>query len=222
METLKKINRQYKNPKVIFQALTIIVFAISMQVSAQESKYNQLAEAFKQSYVAEQEKNFAKGIKILEQYYDEKSYEINLRLGWLSHLNGEQLKSKNYYAIAINLKPYAIEPKLGMTYPVYAIGETEELINCYKAILKIAPQNTIALYNLGLVYFYDKEYEKADTYFTKVVDLFPFDYDGLIMLAHTCFHLKKYREAKVLYHKVLLYNPDDPAALESLKLLNQE
>ncbi len=214
METLKNI--------ISFcSKITIIILTVSVQVSAQETKYNILTEAFMQSYAAEEEKDFAKSIEILEQHYDEKSYEINLRLGWLSYLNGEQLKSKNYYSIAINLKPYAIEPKLGMTYPVYAIGETKELINCYNEVLKIAPQNTIALYNLGLVYFYNKEYEKADTYFTKVVDLFPFDYDGLIMLAHTCFHLKKYREAKVLYHKVLLYKPDDPAALESLKLLNQ-
>jgi len=197
----------------------ILIVLFTTQLKAQDATYQKQSEAFRTSYTAENNKEYNKGIEALKLVYSEDSYEINLRLGWLSYLAGQQLASTEYYQKAIALKPFAIEPKLGLTYPVYAMGNTQKLIDLYNEVIHIAPCNTVALYQLGLIYFYQKQYEKAEKLFSKIVDLYPFDYDGLIMLAHTSFHLKKFREAKVLYHKVLLYNPSDNAALESLKLL---
>ncbi|MEZ5148220.1 MAG: hypothetical protein R2759_14450 [Bacteroidales bacterium] len=54
----------------------------------------------------------------------------------------------------------------------------------------------------------------------KVVNLYPFDYDGLIMFAWTNLKLGKLREAKVLFNKVLMYKPDDSSALEGLSVIN--
>ncbi len=196
-------------------ALTLVSFALE----AQDAHYHELAEAFKTSYAQELAKDYRGAIETLNHLYDKDSYEINLRLGWLNYLNGLHVESIKYYKQAIKLKPFAIEPKFGIAYPLNASNNVEELMNYYNQILKIAPNNTYALYQLGLVYFNLKQFEKAEKLFGRVVDLYPFDYDGLIMLAHTSFHLKKVREATVLYHKVLLYNPGDKAATESLKLL---
>jgi hypothetical protein len=52
-----------------------------------------------------------------------------------------------------------------------------------------------------------------------VVNLFPFDYDGLTMLAWSHFQLKNLREAKVLFQKALLHTPTGTSALEGLELL---
>jgi len=38
-------------------------------------------------------------------------------------------------------------------------------------------------------------------------------------LAWTSFQQGKYREAKVLFNKVLMYSPDDKSALEGLSLI---
>ncbi len=161
---------------------------------------NKLKLAFELSYKLEAENNYPEAIKVIKTAYNKDSYECNLRLGWLTCCR-QLMESKTYYQLAIELKPFAVEPKFGMTFPIYAMGNMEELKTLYEKILTTTPNNTIALYKLGSIYFYQLNYEEAEKYFSKVVDLFPFDYDALLMLAHTNFHLKKYREAKVLYHK---------------------
>jgi hypothetical protein len=50
-----------------------------------------------------------------------------------------------------------------------------------------------------------------------VVNLYPFDYDGLVMYAWTNFQLKKYREAKVLFNKALMNTPTGSSAMEGIK-----
>lgn len=207
METLKS-----------YTLLAMLTCALS-GLSAQVSNYERITEAFKLSYQHEKDEKMQEAIAALTSVYDAASYELNLRLGWLCYQAGQLKTSINYYQKAIDLKPFAIEPKFGMTYPVYAMGNKQELIALYEDILTTAPNNTLALYRLGTVYFYQKNYDMAEKLFSKVVNLFPFDYDSLIMLAHTNYHLKKYREAKVLYHKVLLFNPDDTIARESLELI---
>lgn len=77
----------------------------------------------------------------------------------------------------------------------------------------------MTLYRLGMVHYNRKEWLQAIRHFQKVVDLYPFDYDGLLMLAWTNLQLGKTREAKVLFNKVLLYSPGDKSALEGLELL---
>jgi hypothetical protein len=51
------------------------------------------------------------------------------------------------------------------------------------------------------------------------VDLYPFDYDGLLMLAWTSYFTGNYNQAKVLFNKVKLYNPGDASANEGLQLM---
>jgi len=56
-------------------------------------------------------------------------------------------------------------------------------------------------------------------YFQKLTELYPFDYDGLLMYAWTNLKLGKTREAQALFDKVLLRSPRDTSALHGLQLL---
>jgi hypothetical protein len=49
--------------------------------------------------------------------------------------------------------------------------------------------------------------------------MYPFGYDGLLMLAWTTYFLGNSNQAKVLFNKVCLYNPGDKSALEGLGLI---
>jgi len=89
-------------------------------------------------------------------------------------------------------------------------------VKFYNQILANNPGNTVALYRLGLIYYNRRDWAQAQRNFQKVVDLYPFGYDGLLMLAWTNLQLGKSREAKVLFNKVLLYAPGDASALEGL------
>lgn len=200
--------------------LTIFAFLfLNAILNGQSASYSEITKAFQSSYLNEATGKLDDSSKDLKKIYDEDSYEINLRLGWLTYSLGQFSESASYYRRAVELKPYAIEPRFGLIYPTAAMGNWNTVIQQYDKILELAPGNTIAMHRLGLVYYGQKEYLKAEKLFQKVVDLYPFDYDGLLMLAWTNLQLKKYREAKVLFNKALMHTPAGQSALEGLELL---
>jgi tetratricopeptide (TPR) repeat protein len=180
---------------------------------------NALQTAFKESYTLESTGNYDEAIDQLIASYDPQSYETNLRLGWLQYLKGNLPESKKYYLQAIQLMPYAFEPKLGYVYPLAAMGNWDEVMKLYKEILKIDPQNTLVNYRVAVIYYERMEYEKAYGHAEKVVNLYPFDYDSVILFAWINLKMEKYREAKVLFNKSLLIQPESASALEGMKLL---
>lgn len=178
-----------------------------------------ILDAFTKSYKYEKSGEYSKAIAEVKKVYNDESYEVNLRLGWLHYSSGLFTESIAYYQKAIALMPYAIEPKFGYVYPAFALGNTEQVKTQYAEIIKIDPNNMLANYRLGLLYYGAKDYNAAHKYFEKVVNLWPFDYDGVIMYAWTNFKLGKLREAKVMFNKAMLLKPDDASAKEGLDLI---
>lgn len=178
-----------------------------------------LEDAFAKSYVSEKNGDFKAAMDPLKKVYDESSYEINLRLGWLNYNAGLFDESIIFYNKAQELKPYSEEARFGLILPKAALGRWDEVIELYNKILEINPSNTVAMYRLGLVYYGRKDYSQAFPLFKKVVDLYPFGYDGLLMLGWTSYFLGNYNQAKVLFQKVRLYNPNDESATEGLNLM---
>ncbi|VAW13415.1 hypothetical protein MNBD_BACTEROID01-24 [hydrothermal vent metagenome] len=178
-----------------------------------------LEEAFSKGYALEKNGDFKAAADELKKVFDESSYEINLRLGWLNYNAGLFDESIIFYTNAQKLKPYSEEARFGLILPKAALGRWDEVIGLYNKILEINPNNTVALYRLGLVYYGRKDYTGAYPMFKKVVDLYPFGYDGLLMLGWTSYFLGKNNDAKVLFNKVKLFNPNDKSASEGLLLI---
>lgn len=195
----------------------ICLFIFVLQAKAQQ--HEPLLNAFTQSYTDENSGNYTAGIKTLKSVYDEKNYELNLRIAYLHYMAGLFTESITYYQKCIMLMPYSIEARMGLVLPASALGNWAMVENQYKKILEADPQHSIANYRMGLILYGKKEYASAYTYFEKVVNLYPFGYDALLMFAWTHFQLGKYREAKILFQKVLLYSPGDASALEGLSLI---
>jgi tetratricopeptide (TPR) repeat protein len=216
MEILIVTLRQVFHSLIKKMVLSLILLLAAVQlIYAQD----QVANAFKQSYALEKAGNFKGAIDQIKAVYQADSYEINLRLGWLSYQASQLKESIDYYNLSVNLKPYAIEPKLGLVLPLSVQGKWTAVEDVYLKILQIDPQNSLVNYRLGLIYYNRRDFEKADPFLEKVVNLYPFDYDGLLLLAWNKFQLKKSREATVLFQKVLLSSPGDASALEGLTLL---
>jgi len=190
-----------------------------MVIFASAQDYTKLTAAFSESYSKEKTGKYGDAVSALKAYYDPASYEINLRLGWLTYLQGQFTESLGYYNKAIELMPYAIEPRLGVVLPASSMGNWDVVITHYNKILSIDPNNTVTLYRLGLISYDRKDYKQAYQHFEKVVNLYPFDYQSMLMLAWTDYRLGKTREARVLFNKVLLYSPGDTSALEGLGLI---
>ena len=213
-------NGKFKHRKDIIASLIFgvcMLLITPLNVSAQD--YTAKKDAFQESYIQEATGDITAAIKSLQSVYDEKSYELNVRLGWLSYQAGSFTESVAYYNKSIDLMPYAVEPRFGIVYPGAAMGNWSMVITQYEKILEITPNNSIAMHRLGLIYYGRADYEAARRYFDKVVNLFPFDYDALTMLGWSHFRLQNVREAKVLFQKALLNTPSGTSALEGLDLL---
>jgi len=204
MEFLKKI------------VLSIIfILAIGYYGNAQSG----LEKAFSESYKFEYNGEYSKASLELKKVYSKDSYEINARLGWLNYMAGQYTESVTYYNRASSIMPLSIEALLGITYPLSAMGNWEQVIKAYNGILKINPNNYTANLKLGQIYLNRSDYKKAQSYFTLLLNQFPFTYDVVINMAWNNYYIGKFREAGVLFNKVLLINPGDESANKGLELI---
>ncbi|MFO7999458.1 MAG: tetratricopeptide repeat protein [Bacteroidales bacterium] len=180
---------------------------------------DQLQRAFQESYRLEAGGDYRQAAGVLREAYQSDSYEMNLRLGWLYYQAGAMGESIEHYQRAIALKPYGIEARFGLALPYSAMGRWDDVSDIYRRILETDPQNTVASYRLGLILYNNGQYDRAEPLLEKVVNLYPFDYDSLLLFAWIKFRLGKTREARILFNKVLLHTPEDPSALEGLSLI---
>jgi len=177
-----------------------------------------LQSAWERSLEAESKQDLKTAISTLKASNDT-SYMTLLRLGYLHYQSGLHTESMRFYQQCIQLMPYAIEPRLGFVNPAAAVNNWTQVREQYEAILKIDPKQTLVLYRMGLIHYNLQEYPKALSYFEKVINLYPADYDTLLMYAWTQLRLGKRNEARILFEKILLISPKDASALEGLKLL---
>ena len=205
METLKKT------------AIVAIIAFLYTGLMAQNPV--SLQTAFVKSYEQEQSGNYSDAVNSLKAIYKADSYVINIRLGWLNYLAKQYTEAVSYYEKSIALKPYAIEARFGCVKPLSALENWEKVKLNYEQILKIDPQNTIANYWLGVIYYNRKDYANAIKLFEKTVNLYPLDYDSVIMLAWSKLNSGKSADAKVLFNQALILRPDDSSALSGLKLI---
>ena len=199
--------------------LFLILLTAGFVYQAGAQVFDKQRAEFRTSYTQENAGDYKAAVNTLKSVYDDSSYEMNLRLGWLSFKSGEFKESEAYYRKAITLRPYGIEARFGLVYPLSSMGNWTLVNSIYEEILSIDANNSLANYRYGLLAYGKEDYAKADKLFSKVVNLYPFDYDSLIMLAWTRYKLGKSLEARALFQKVLLYSPDDASALEGLSLV---
>ena len=197
--------------------IIIPLLAITTTLNAQS--ISELQNAFSSSYAQEESKEYNAAIKNLLDYYDASSYEINVRLGWLNYYADDYPNSLKYYKVAMELMPYSIEAKFGYILPLAAQGNWNEVIGVYQEVLKTDPQNSYANYKLGSIFYERADYETAKSHTEKVVNMYPFDYEAVVLLAWINLKMEDYRKAKILFNKSLLILPGNKSAIEGLKLI---
>ncbi|MDP4267352.1 MAG: tetratricopeptide repeat protein [Bacteroidota bacterium] len=206
METIRKIS-------------IILFFACTVVSNSYSQDWKKLQDAFNKSYTHEYKAEYSKAIDDIKAIYDEKSYPVVLRLGWLNYLLGQYNESVNYYQKAINIMPYSIEAKLGYISPATALGKTDDVIRLYKEILDIDSKNSLINYKIGSIYYEKKDYHNALKYLQESLNQYPLDYNITILYAWITYYLGKFNDAKILFNKALLIKPSDSSALDGLKLI---
>lgn len=204
---------EFLKSKLVFGLL----FMISLTIQAQS--FEKQMTAFENSYRLEENGKYNEAVQEILNIYDENSYEHNLRLAWLNYVSGRFTESLPYYQKCFTLKPLAIEARFGYINPAAALGNWTQVENQYQEILRIDPQNTLANYRMALLAYGREDYMTSLRYLNKVINLYPFDYDTVILLAWTELKLGKLREARVMFQKALLIRPGDSSASEGLNLV---
>jgi tetratricopeptide (TPR) repeat protein len=197
---------------------TLLALSVTLTLHL-HSQNKAVAAAFSQSHDYEAIAKYDAAITALTAVYNDKSYEMDLRLGWLNYLAGKNKESVSYYQKAMALMPAATEPKWAIITVYTKMENWTEIEKTYLSILKLDPKNATANYNLGLIYYYRKDYFSAKKHFDVSLNLAPFGYNNMLMSAWTNYFLGSKNEASVLFNKVLLYSPNDKSALEGLGLI---
>jgi len=194
-------------------ALTSFV-VLAKPLSAQSS-----AElAFSKSYSFEYDTQYAKAIEAMTALNSD-AYEVSLRLGWLHYLNKDYLKSEACYKKAIASEPSSVEARFGIVLPLAALGNWNAVLGHYLDILKIDPNNSIANYRIGYIYYSRKDYANAMIYTGKVIKMYPFDYDSNLLAGKVMMAQGKNAEAKKYFNRAIEYNPQSEEAKAALKKL---
>ncbi|MCD6065920.1 MAG: hypothetical protein K0S33_746 [Bacteroidetes bacterium] len=174
--------------------------------------------AFSKSYSFEYETQYAKAINAMLELNTE-NYQVNLRLGWLYYLSKDYTKSESYYKKAVSLEPASIEARFGLVLPMSALGNWNNVLAVYLEIVKTDPHNSIANYRIASIYYNRKDYANAGTYISKVIKMYPFDYDGNLLNGKILVAQNKAAEAKKFLIKALEYNPQSEEVKTLLKKL---
>ena len=195
------------------------VIILALVVCCFSSKAQQTSEsAFAKSYSFEYETQYAKAITALSELHIE-SYQINLRLGWLYYLSKDYIKSEQYYRKAVASEPASIEARFGLVLPLSTLGNWNNVLSVYLEITKLDANNSIANYRLASIYYTRKDYANAAQYVSKVLKLYPFDYDSNLLTGKILMAQAKNAEAKKYFTKALEYNPQSEEAKAAIKKL---
>jgi tetratricopeptide (TPR) repeat protein len=192
----------------------LVTFLSTNPVNAQKN-----IGAFTKSYEYEYAANYKKASETLVNVYDENSYELNLRLGWLQYQAADYTKSISYYKKAIINKPTSIEARIGLSYPLAALGNDDDIIANYQEVLKIDADHSTANYWLGYIYYMHKDMDLAAKHTKKVLEFYPFDYDSNFLLGKIYIAQGKITEAKEVLGLALYYNPSSIMVKEVLEKL---
>lgn len=196
------------------------VFLVFLMMASMSSfaqvNYN---AAFSNSYENEAKKDYTAAINALTSLNADNHYFVQLRLGWLYYNSLKYATALEAYNKAVVLKPTSIEALLGVANSYSALQKWEDMYKTYEKILALDPNNTVANYRIGLSNYYLKKFDVAESYASKVVKFYPFDYDGNLLMAGIKFAQGKLKEAKSYYESVLLSSPNDKVATEMIKAL---
>lgn len=203
--------------EILKKSLLVILLVGAQWANAQDQKAT--LEAFSKSYTLETGKKYNEAVEALKALNASQNYSVQLRLGWLLYSAKRYDESIAAYKKAAEIMPASIEPLLALVNPLASKNNWEEVEKNHLNILKIDPKNSLTNFRLGQIYYNKKEYAKAEKYFSTTLNLYPFDYDSMLMSGWNCYFLGKYSEAKELFNRVLLYSPTDTSAKEGLGLI---
>lgn len=199
--------------------ISAIFIFLSVTISSQSGDDN--VKAFNESIQFENKGQYDQAISSLTKIYsaNKENHLINIRLGWLYYQKKDYTKSKEYYRNSIKLNTSSIEAKLGLTLPLSALNEWDEIMKLYFEVINIDSKNYTANLRLGQIYLSNADYANAKKYLEVAYKHYSSSYEPNLSLGYTYLYLGDMTNAKKLLTQALMLKQNDSVALEGLKLI---
>ena len=209
--------KKYMIISVVLISSIFIFLSVTVNSQAGDDK----VKSFNESIRYENEGKYDQAISSLTKIYSENKDDhlINIRLGWLYYQKKDYTKSKEYYRNSIKLNTSSIEAKLGLTLPLSAMNEWDEIKKLYFEIINIDSKNYTANLRLGQIYLANADYMNAKKYLEVAYKNYSSSYEPNLSLGYTYFYLGDKTNAKKLLTQALMLKENDSLALEGLKLI---
>ena len=170
------------------------------------------------SYDYEKVGRYQEAIKVLVPLYNKypNGYTLNLRFGWLFYLNKNYKDGITYYNKAALLKPYSIEPKLGLIKIYLNMYQYQKAETVGNAILKVDYYNYYGNFYTIKALIYQKKYASALKISKKMLAIYPTDITFLEELA-TIYKATKSQYLQQVYEDILILDPNNVLVRSNLK-----
>jgi len=188
---------------------TIILLLILLTSSLFSATLTDYQTNYLKSFTLEENKKYNDAISLLEEIYPKYKYdyEINLRLGWLKYLTGNNKDSIEYLKNANNINKNAIEPLNMILLPYTALKDIKNVKKYASIVIKKSSANYYAHIRLAYAYFSLKKYKKALYQYKILISYYPSNTDVKLGLAATYLKLKDFINAQKYYLEILKVSP---------------
>lgn len=160
-------------------------------------------------------------IRMLQLVIDQDPKEIKafLELGYIHQLKHDPI-AVTYYQNALAIDPKNEEILFNLALVYQDLGNIEEAKKQYDNILAYHKDDIRALFNLGFVaLIYEKDYDAAVGYFTKVLEQEPDYVEALTNRGIAFEEMKKFEQARDDYKLALKFNASYEPAINGLNRL---
>ena len=135
--------------------------------------------------------------------------ETYLHLGNLYRDEGEEEKARSYYEQAIIKDPQYYEAKVRLAL----LGREEEILPALEALSRQNPQEPLAFYHLAEIFRRRKDFQKAENYAQKALQLAPQNADINLLLGEISLQSSQEEQARQFFFRTLELAPDNIPAL---------
>jgi tetratricopeptide (TPR) repeat protein len=197
----------------------MILCSLFLAASAAADETGDGAEQFQQSYEHEGAGKLKEALADLDGVPASRkdAYLTLARRGWLLYRLGVYDQSVESYQKAIEVLPKSVEPRLGILLPLQALRRWSEAEKTAKEVLRIDPNNYLAVLRLAYSVFNLHHYPMSTALYQKLKELYPSDVEVRSGLGWSLLKQGKSAEAAREFRELLSISPRHALAREGLQ-----
>lgn len=214
----------HKYPPALSRYCSLIVLSILFFCGTAEAAVNEktVKEAYGKSYQYEHVGDYNNAINALLMVYKSTpdDYTINLRLGYLYGSNLKYANAITHYQTAHKVAPKAIAPQLGLMRIANIQNKYDDTEAAGYKVLQSDLYNYYGNLYLAYALRMNKKWDAAVAIDLKMLEAYPSDISFLLEYSLLTFTLANYPASSQALNYVLLLDPENVTAKETLALIN--